>query len=356
MSFMQVPEMYKAQMFVITGIYMAMTSVFFAFYIGKDTLVRFDIIRRSLTFAAFIASIIGIAGYFRLGGFKGGSADFQSEVAAYARAVGLFKDPNVFSTFLIFPILMMIQGFMLGTQRRKFFSAIALLIMLAAWFLAFSRGAWISLIVSFILMVGFTFVFAATNKLRGRISLYVVVFVGLTAVMLIILLSIPQVRDLFLDRFTLVKSYDSGETGRFGNQLNSIPMLLERPFGFGPFIYRTIFGIDPHNVYVNAFSSYGWLGGISYFTVIFFTLVIGLRSVTMRSPFQNIAIVVFCPLVATIFQGVQIDTDHWRHFYWLMGLTWGLYARNLAYNEALEFRWMRIKALRASYKNYGGEV
>jgi hypothetical protein len=41
--------------------------------------------------------------------------------------------------------------------------------------------------------------------------------------------------------------------------------------------------------------------------------------------------VVFCPLVATIFQGVQIDTDHWRHFFWMLGMTWGLFAASMQY-------------------------
>jgi Ni,Fe-hydrogenase I large subunit len=32
-------------------------------------------------------------------------------------------------------------------------------------------------------------------------------------------------------------------------------------------------------------------------------------------------------LFVTILQGVQIDTDHWRHFYLMLGLVWGLAAQ-----------------------------
>jgi hypothetical protein len=147
------------------------------------------------------------------------------------------------------------------------------------------------------------------------------------------LLSVEGIRELFLDRFTLVKQYDSGEKGRFGNQLNSIPLLLERPLGFGPVQFYKLFGQDPHNVYVNAFASYGWLGGISYILLMISTIAIGFKTVLMRTPWQNWAIVVFCPLVATIFQGVQIDTDHWRHFYWMLGMMWGLFAASVAYAQ-----------------------
>jgi hypothetical protein len=82
--------------------------------------------------------------------------------------------------------------------------------------------------------------------------------------------------------------------------------------------------MDPHNVYINAFASYGWLGGISYILLMISTIAIGFKTVLMRTPWQDWAIVVFCPLVATIFQGVQIDTDHGRHFYWMLGMMWGV--------------------------------
>ncbi len=324
LSYMQIPDDGKARMFVVTSTYMAASAIFFAFYIGQDTLRRFDLIKRALTIAAVIVSILGIIGYFNLGGLS-------NQLTTFNRAIGTFKDPNVFSTYLIFPALMMVQGFLLGTQRHKFFSIIGLLIIFASLFLAFSRGAWISFIFSTAMMIGFTFVLTPSNKMRSRIILFTIFGVVSIAVMLVLLLSIEQVRNLFLDRFTLVKNYDAGETGRFGNQLNSIPMLLERPLGFGPFQFTYIFNLDPHNVYINAFSSYGWLGGISYIVMIISTIIIGFKSVITRTPWQNAAIVVFCPLVSTIFQGIQIDTDHWRHFYWLLGLTWGLYAASLSY-------------------------
>jgi O-Antigen ligase len=331
LSYLQISYDDSARMFVITSSYMAATAIFLAFYIGQDTMSRLDLIKRALTIAAVIASILGIAGYFSIGGFVGGAPSFRSEFAQFNRAVGLFKDPNVFSTFLIFPALMLIQGFMLGTQRYKFISALCLLIILVALFLAFSRGAWISFVSSFFMLVGFTFVLTSSIKMRSRIVFFTIIGTVVAAALLAMLLSIEQVRNLFLDRFSLIKSYDAGETGRFGNQLNSIPLLLELPLGFGPLQFRQIFNVDPHNVYINSFGSYGWLGGISYLVLIVSTIIIGLKSLIIRTPWQNFAIVVYCPLVSTIFQGVQIDTDHWRHFYWLLGLTWGLFAASLAY-------------------------
>jgi hypothetical protein len=282
------------------------------------------IIKNALVAAAVIASLLGILGYFDVAGL---GAVFSQNI----RASSTFKDPNVFATYLIFPGVMLVQGFLLGTQRQKFLSLIALFTILAALFLAFSRGAWISFLVSAIMVVGLHFLLAPAAKTRRRILLLTVSGAIGLAVLLAILLSVEGIRDLFLDRFTLVKDYDAGEKGGFGNQLNSIPLLLELPLGFGPLQFPRYFGMDPHNVYINAFASYGWLGGISYFMLVISTIIIGFKTVLMRTPWQNWAIVVFCPLAATMFQGVQIDTDHWRHFFWMLGMTWGLFAASMQY-------------------------
>lgn len=323
-SFLQIAGDERARMFVITSFYMAFSAIFLAFYVAYDPLRRMAIIKNALVIAAVIASLLGILGYFDIAGL---GKVFSQNI----RASSTFKDPNVFATYLIFPGVMLVQGFLLGTQRQKLISLIALFTILTTLFLAFSRGAWISFLISAIMVVGLHFLLAPAAKTRRRILLLTVSGAIGLAVLLAILLSVEGVRDLFLDRFTLVKDYDSGEKGRFGNQLNSIPLLLELPLGFGPLQFPKLFGMDPHNVYINAFASYGWLGGITYFLLIISTIGIGFKTVLMRTPWQNWAIVVFCPLVAAMFQGVQIDTDHWRHFFWMLGMTWGLFAASMQY-------------------------
>ena len=52
-------------------------------------------------------------------------------------------------------------------------------------------------------------------------------------------------REVFLARWSLAQSYDVGETGGFTNQLNAIPLLLERPNGMGPQRFYLTFGSGP---------------------------------------------------------------------------------------------------------------
>jgi O-antigen ligase len=117
-----------------------------------------------------------------------------------------------------------------------------------------------------------------------------------------------------------------GVQGRFGNQIRSIGMLLEMPNGMGPLRFRFHFPEDPHNTYINAFASYGWLGGFSYVALVVVTMIAGWTMVWRRSTVQPYAIAIWSVLFITLLQGLQIDIDHWRNVYLQLGLVWGLRA------------------------------
>ena len=51
----------------------------------------------------------------------------------------------------------------------------------------------------------------------------------------------------------------------------------------------------------------------------------------MSTPWQPLSIVVWSVTFMTTLQCFQIDVDHWRHFFLLIGLTWGLFAASQAY-------------------------
>ena len=309
----------KANRFVFISSYMAVTSLFFAMATTARPERIATIVRSAWIIAGVIAAAIGIIGYFDIAGMGAQWAPIQ-------RAQGTFKDPNVLSTYLVAPAVFLAQDFMLGRTRHALLKTGAFLIILGGIFLAFSRGAWAVTLGSFVLLALFTYITTTRAHLRRRIVMMAALMVAAGAVLLVILLSIPAVREMFLDRFTLLKSYDAGETGRFANQLRSIPLLLERPLGFGPFGFATRFGEDPHNVYINAFAAYGWLGGISYLLLVLSTIAVGLRAILIPAPWRRHSIAFFAPLFMMILQGFQIDTDHWRHFYLLLGMVWGLYA------------------------------
>ena len=334
MSAMQVEfQTKKAVTFVLVSAYMAVMSVFYAFATARDPQRIVPLIRSAWIAAAVIASINGMIGYFDIAGM--GAA-----WAPMGRAQGTFKDPNVLSTFLVAPALFIIQDFMLGRPRHALLRLTALLIILAALFLAFSRGAWVVFVGSVVLLALITFLTTRSLGLRSRILLLTLFLMLAAFALLSILLSLPTVREMLSERLVLLQPYDTGETGRFANQLRSIPLLIQTPLGFGPHQFARIFSQDPHNVYVNAFAAYGWLGGISYILLIISTVYAGLKAIFTVTPWRHDAIAFFAPLMMIILQGVQIDTDHWRHFYLLLGVVWGLFAAgDLARLRSLGVRW-----------------
>jgi hypothetical protein len=336
-SYALVSDTSEAQMFVITSMFMAVAAIFIAAFLTEDTKNRFEVITSGYVTGATIAATLAMLAYVfpdTIG--KAYVRWGANSLIGYGRATGLFKDPNVFSTYLVFPCVMLAQRLLVGDSRRPLFDLVRFGLIFISLFLAFSRGAWINGFLSMLMMVGFTFMLSENANTRGRIAFYAFVGLLIIAFALFLILSSPEMQHIFLDRFTLVKNYDSGERGRFGNQINSIPMLMQLPLGFGPLQFGHIFREAPHNTFLNAFASYGWLGGISYITLVGCNLYIGLWTVFVRSPYRNMAILVFACLAQVIFQGVQIDTEHWRHFYWMLGMMWGLFAATVAHVNAVE--------------------
>ncbi len=319
--------------FTAVSVYLMVTAIFLAAIMADDALGRLETLRKGYLFAAWGAGFAGILGYFDVGGL---GAIFS----LYGRASGTFKDPNVLGPFLVLPIVFVLQHILIG-RLGLMRGLLAMSVPLAALFLTFSRGAWGNLVAAALMMIALTFLTAPNAAGRARIVALTLTALGLLTVALLVALSFESIRSVFEVRASLDQSYDQGVTGRFGNQLRSIPLLLDEPNGFGPLRFRWLFPEDPHNVYINAFASYGWLGGFSWLALMAATCLVGWRLVFQRSPRQNHAIVVWSVLFVTILQGLQIDTDHWRHMYLMLGLIWGLAALPVSADERPQARSLR---------------
>ena len=174
------------------------------------------------------------------------------------------------------------------------------------------------------LMVALMFIVTPSARFRARIATATISSIAGVAVLLAGMLSVGTIGNVFKERASLIQDYDAGESGRFNRQLESIPVLLERPNGFGPFQFHNHYGQDPHDVYLNAFASYGWLGGISYAALVLVTLWAAYANVLKRTPWQPYLIASLATYTGVVLEGFVIDTDHWRSYYLVMGIVWGL--------------------------------
>ncbi|HEY0329332.1 MAG TPA: O-antigen ligase domain-containing protein [Rhodopseudomonas sp.] len=303
---------------LLTSWYMAITAMFFAMLTLEDTGERLDALLRGYLAGAIVAALAGIAGYF-------GLIPGADELLTFAgRARGTFKDPNVLGAFLVLPALYTLQRIIEGSLWSALRNGVAFGILSLAIFLAFSRAAWGTFGGGALLMVALMFITAPSQQARLRIVTLAAVALLLAAAAIAVLLSLDQVAALFKERASFNQPYDSGRFGRFGRHLLGAGMALDYPTGIGPLQFRRFFPEDTHNSFLNAFMSGGWISGLLYPALIFTTAIYGLRNVFVRTPWQNAYILVISTLVVTLLESFIIDTDHWRHYFMLLGLTWGL--------------------------------
>jgi hypothetical protein len=306
--------------FIAISIYITLTTLLFAAIVAAAPNARMETIRSGYIFAGLVAAVLGILGYFNVAG----TGDYFT-LYDNTRAMGPFKDPNVYGPFLVPPIVWLCQDLILR-RGRPVAAAVKLAMLLFGLLLSFSRGAIIDFVASGALLLGLTFLTATSPRERSRTVAIAVAMALLVALLVALALSIPEIRNMALDRTELVEDYDSGAQGRFGNQLRSIPMLLDLPFGFGPLRFGHIFPQDPHEVFISAFASFGWLGGLAFLAFIAATLYFGWRMSFRRSPLQPQVIALWSALLPQLVQGVQIDTGHWRHLFLMCGCLYGLAA------------------------------
>lgn len=310
---------------IATSWYMAVTVLFFAMVISEDTTARLDMLRRGLVVGALVASLLAIAGYFHL--IPGGN----DLLTLYGRARGTFKDPNVLGAFLILPALFALQSVVSDKFGKAFRNVIAFGIMSLAILLAFSRAAWGGLVLTSGFMLALMVLTSRTNAQRSRIIIMAIVAAVLGLALIAVLLSFDATAEMFKQRASFDQSYDEGRFGRFGRHILGAEMALDLPFGIGPLQFHRFFPEDTHNSYLNAFMSGGWLSGVCYPALVFTTVIMGFRHIFVRVPWQRAYLAVFAAFLGTVGENFVIDTDHWRHFWMMLGAMWGMIAAAQAY-------------------------
>jgi O-antigen ligase len=327
-ALLQVIEDTDADRFLAISFYLGLTAVMFACLFAQDTERRLATMRSAYGAAAVIAAILGAVGFFDL------KFHFYPGLEALAfedRATGAFKDPNVLGCFLIPVLMWQIKTFIMDRVRPL--ELLACLIVFLGLLLAFSRAAWGTFLLALVMQTYLLFV-TQTSRERKRIVFFVVFSAVAAVVLLIALLSIDSVRDMFAQRAVLVQEYDAGREGsRFVLQAQGIREILTHPLGMGPWQFNKIYNWVPHNTYLSTLLNHGWIGGVAYIVLVLLTLGVGFRMVWVRTRYQPVFIGTYVAFFALAVEGLVIDTDHFRHFYLLLGLVWGISAATVNFRR-----------------------
>ncbi|EUB94978.1 hypothetical protein PMI07_002756 [Rhizobium sp. CF080] len=318
-------NMSEAPMYFAVSGFLALSAVFYAAIIEDDHR-RLNLIFKAWVVAAIITSLLGILGYFNA--FPGSHV-----FTRYNRAMGAFQDPNVFGPYLVAPLLYLLYRLLTGPLMKAPMLIGGILILALGIFLSFSRAAWGLLVFAGIALVIVMLLKERTTAFRFKI----LAIAGGAAIFLVLALAIalqfPQVSDLFMNRAKLVQEYDGARLGRFERHKIGFLMAMERPLGLGPMAFGKIFGEDEHNIWLKTLTTYGWLGAVTYQIMIWSTLWFGFRYMLRERPWQAYLMIAWVMILGHAIIGNVIDTDHWRHFYLLLGIVWGC--------VALEHRFIR---------------
>jgi hypothetical protein len=115
---------------------------------------------------------------------------------------------------------------------------------------------------------------------------------------------------------------------------------LDRPFGIGPLQFYKFFGEDPHNSYLNAFMSGGWLSGFGYLTLTAVTLLNATRFLRADTPWRATYQVIYAAYLGIAVESAIIDIDHWRHYFLILGALWALMVASRPYLPAARNRFV----------------
>jgi O-antigen ligase len=229
----------------------------------------------------------------------------------------------VFGPFLVLPALYLVHQIVTGPAHRMVATSLPLLVISLGLFLSFSRGAW-GLFAACVAML----ILLLLIKNRGTAFRLRIILLSLAALTLLVLailaaLQIPEVARLFETRAKLTQDYDTAQFGRFARHWLGFLLALERPLGIGPLQFGKIYGEDTHNIWLKALLDYSWIGFAAYVMLVLLTLGAGLRILFRDRPWQGIYLCAYVAFLGHVLLGAIIDTDHWRHFFMLLGIVWG---------------------------------
>ena len=323
----QMPDLSSGLIYMAVTFFLGLTSVFFASVIHDD-MGRLRLVFRAYLAAAIITSLLGIIGYF---GVVPGFEVFTR----YSRAMGAFEDPNVFGPFLVLPTLYLIYGLLTRSISLAPIRLAALAILLVGILLSFSRAAWGLVVISTLMMYLVLLLNEQDTKQRLKFVVLAIAGVAFVVILLTIALQFEAISKLFEVRAKAVQDYDGQRLGRFARHAIGFNMAVETPLGLGPLEFGKIFGEETHNIWLKSLLGYGWLGFVSYLTMVLWTLIGGFKLLFRPRPWQAYFIIAYSVFFGHIVIGWVIDVDHWRHLYLIIGLIWGC--------MALEFSWQNYR-------------
>jgi O-antigen ligase len=302
--------------FFLTTLYMILFMLLFADIVARHGKTAVDLMFTAFIIAAVITATIGLLARFHL--LPHSEIFFRDDSGV--RIKSTFKDPNVFAPFLVAATLITL-GKILDTARISITQLVILGLLVAGILLAFSRGAYVHLLISLAVFTAIHLLIIRERRASTRLITSGSLLLLLGLPVLVWLLIASGLMDYFLTRL----SFQSYDQERFGTQAVALSIALDWPFGIGPGQFTGVrFGHATHNLYLRVFVENGLLGLLGLLFFVGSWLVLCFRQILRQSPFSGIYLVCFSVLFGMLVESAIIDTLHWRHAFFLLAIPIGL--------------------------------
>jgi O-antigen ligase len=315
LSGMYAPNLLDAVFFLSVTGYLVITFYLFAALIHEEPERTTQVIAWAWIVAALITALVAIAAYYRV------LPDWKLYIIN-GRAKGMFKDPNVFGPFLVPAALFLLS--MLGERIGRLWKAGMLAaagILMFALLISYSRAAWLNFVLAVVIFFGVRVLLERRGAYRLRTIVASVVvavfFMGVVGWAV----SQPEVTEMFVKRARLIQRYDSE---RFGTQFQALMTMLANPLGIGPGQSRDFFERATHNVFLRVGVENGLFGLIGYLGFLAVTLWRATVFLLRQSDISHAFIASYAATIAILANSLVIDSLHWRHFWLLAAILWGV--------------------------------
>jgi len=236
------------------------------------------------------------------------------------RVLGMSKNPNAFAIYLIVGITMTTNLFF-STYKilNKFLALIFIGIYSTAIMLTLSRGAWVAVLASFLLLLAF--------YRRAKISIFFIVIT--TGIILSLLWESIYYRFMVTVMNPL---FDISIADRVFLAQSAVPMFLDHPVfgvGFGNFAsellnysYRGVNIVGAHNIFIGIGTELGLLGLIPFIIIIVRVIKSSLHGISHARDVQlkNVLIGLLGSFVGIIVMGLTHESYINVLLWFIMGL------------------------------------
>ncbi len=200
-----------------------------------------------------------------------------SEDISFARMQGTFSHPNFLGYFMAFTLPLLLYASL--SKRSSIFmqytSAVGVVAGIIGLGLSASRASWIVAAISLIIVFG-------RSDIRKSLHVTLIIRRFYLGFALLCSLVFPFIIIPRLSQLAITFNSSGGAIFRWELIGYSIRILLQHPFGVGLGMFPKIllqdiggftsFPTQPHNLFAQIFSAFGYLGGISFMTFLYIKL------------------------------------------------------------------------------------